>query len=88
MELHQVSKKIALSAKYEDWGLESVVEKNVKFTPKNIIQNLIFNHFGFIDSPVNREYRWRNPAINANTAPKVITIQFLLILTTSFNIMN
>ena len=45
------------------WG------KNVKFTPKNIIENWIFNHLGFIDNPVNKGYQWINPDIIANTAP-------------------
>ena len=45
------------------WG------KKVRFTPKNIILNWIFNHLGFIESPVNKGYHWINPAIIANTAP-------------------
>jgi hypothetical protein len=45
------------------WG------KNVKFTPKNITINCIFNQVSFIDKPVNKGYQWTKPAIIANTAP-------------------
>ena len=30
--------------------------KIVKFAPKNIILNLIFNHLRFIESPVNKGF--------------------------------
>jgi len=39
------------------------------FTPKNIVINCAFNHFGFIVIPVISGYHWMNPAIIANTAP-------------------
>jgi len=49
--------------------LESVEEKKVILTPKNIIINCLFNQDGFIDVPVNKGNQWTNPAIIANTAP-------------------
>lgn len=33
------------------WG------KKVRLTPKNIVKNWIFSHFGFIVKPVNRGYQ-------------------------------
>ena len=38
-------------------------------TPKNMVKNWIFNHLGFMVSPLNKGYQWTNPAIIANTAP-------------------
>jgi hypothetical protein len=43
--------------------------KNVMFTPVNITPNWIFNHLGFIVSPVNRGNHCTNPPMIANTAP-------------------
>jgi len=39
------------------------------FTPINIVRKCIFNHAGFIESPVNNGNQWAIPAKIPNTAP-------------------